>query len=211
VPTGPAVARVEVEQATIRSWTDPFGEVRAQIIVSVTNGGTAAASLPRSGTAYRVMSRDGTVVALGRFAHVFPTVVGPDETAWFIDTLSATLANQSELADVEVALVTGDPGPAESRAVPLSVSDLAWREGSDGGISVTGTVRNYGRETVPRAEVGVILLADDGSPLGVVYDVSSVRDLAPGETSAFTTAYPGTAPIDPAEVAQTVAIAIPRE
>jgi len=98
------VARVEVEQATIRSWTDPFGEVRAQIIVSVTNGGTAAASLPRSGTAYRVMSRDGTVVALGRFAHVFPTVVGPDETAWFIDTLSATLANQSELADVEVAL-----------------------------------------------------------------------------------------------------------
>jgi hypothetical protein len=201
-----------VTATVLHPWVDPFDEVRAQILVEVTNQADAAAYLVPGETAYRVTSPGGETVAGSRFAHVFPPLVPPGGRAWLIDTISATFVDPADLRALDVTVEERPPEDGdEDRAAGLVVQGVEWRASATGGLEASGVVANTGSTTVGRIAIAVILLGQNGQMLAGVYDVDDARDLAPGETASFTTDYPGTAPLDPTIVAgaEAVAVAMP--
>jgi hypothetical protein len=188
---------------------DPLGQVRAQVLVGVTNRGGMPGYLPPAATTYRVLGPRGDLVARGRFAHAFPPYIEGASTGWLIDTLSATFTDPEEIGTVEVAL-NGQPAqPGDSgRATALTAADTRWELADDGTVEAMGSVVNVGDRLVGRIAVGVILLGHQGEPLAGVYDVEDVRDLAPGESATFSTSYPGSPPLQMADVATARAFAV---
>lgn len=195
--TGPG--RLEVMQERLRSWRDSVGAVRAQVIVTAANVGGSPVEISASGTTWTISDDAGRVVSQGRFAHAFPPVVLPGGVVYLIDGVSATFAEPDELAelDVEIGVVQAD---SVDPVVPLQIANLSLSGTPDGGVNVSGVVTNSSDTPVSEATLGVVLKDAAGDIVGGAYDVA-VGGLAPGATRSFETAYPGTPPIDAADVA----------
>lgn len=188
----------------VRVWRDPTGTVRAQIVIEVRNAGAGNVDL-RSGTAsYTLKGTDGNLLYEGLFPYSFPATLRPTETAYLVDTATLEFVEPSEVGPVEIAL---KPAPAASESAQLRVEDVAWRRApTGGGLEVTGRILNPGG-AVEDALVAVILLDAEGAILGAVYDNTDAAHIAAGGVAEFRTAYPGTPPLTPGDVASVRAVA----
>ena len=205
-PVRPDTGPMQLTDRTLHTWVDQFGEVRAQILATAWNGGDTPVWMPGARSTWRIRDRAGQIVASGRFAHAFPEVVAPGEHVLFIETLSATLAERSELSDLEIET---DARPIDESAKPivlLTVTDLTWGQAEDGGLLVRGRVSNETGLTVADVRVGVVLRDRAGSALGGLYD-ASIGTMTAGSVREFVSDYPGTPPVEPADVATAEAVA----
>jgi hypothetical protein len=203
-------ADLRVTASAVRPWVDELGELRAQVLVGVTNQGGSAGYLPSSASAWEVSDAGGFAVSRGRFAHVFPRLVEPGATAWLVDALSATFTERADLGALTVTL-DERAATAEDRAETgaLTVGDVTWRLDAAGRLSVSGVVENVGDQRIGRWSAGVVLVAADGTPLAAAYEIGDVDGLAPGGTARFSTSYPGSAPVAQDEVDGVIAAAVP--
>ncbi|MFL5642431.1 MAG: hypothetical protein ACJ771_08825, partial [Chloroflexota bacterium] len=112
-----------------------------QVIVPVTNGGKDWVALPRSASQYQVVDGRGRELASGLFTIALPGTIGPNETAYLVETVSAVFVAGSGTPSVKAdvsAVVVAKPKAS------LSVTDVAAATGADGGLRLTGTVHNDG-------------------------------------------------------------------
>ena len=186
-------------------WEDRFGAVRVEVIATVRNTGGAPVEVAVSNATWAVSDDDGNRIASGRFAHAFPSVLEAGAQGYLIDGVSAAFAQPEELAQLEVEI----PGHAlDETVVPvaLNVADLEWIASTDGGLEVSGRVENPSPALVEEAKVAVVLKDVQDDILCAVYDVA-IGPLGAGESRSFDTAYPGTPPVSPGDVAAAEAIA----
>jgi hypothetical protein len=195
--TGPG--RLETTAQRLSVWKDKFGQVRAQVIVMARNAGGTPLVVATSAASWSVSDGAGDVTARGRFTHAFPGVVAPGGVVFFIDGVSAAFAEPAELAKLDVVMAN-EPMDEDGTLVPLETNDLSWTIADGGGLEVSGNVSNTSTGTVTDATVGIVVKDARGQVVAGVYSVD-LGDLAAGESRPFTTAYPGTPPIDPAIVA----------
>jgi hypothetical protein len=182
---------LSVGEAAVRTWNGPYGETRLQVIVPVRNDDARWLTLPRSSSTYRIIDQERREVARGVFTASLPASIGPGDTGYLVDTVSVTFVDpsgaQSVVADVHAILA--DPPVAS-----VSVSELSATTGRGGGLRVTGQVRNEGSTTTGWIMAGAVALAQDGTPMGAVYDPTDIGLLEPGEVTTFDTEYPGAPP-----------------
>jgi hypothetical protein len=190
-PSGRPVVRTGAP--AILTWTGVFGESRIQVIVPVRNTGTGWVRLPRAASSYRLLDDRRRELDGGVFSATLPEVLGPGETGYLVDTLSASFSDPRAIATTRVSLGSA---PTDRPASGLTVSDLELSSGASGGLRAVGQVRNDGDESVPTALVGVVVLDGDDRPAGAVYDLTDVTDLGPGSVACFDTDYPGAPPLD---------------
>ncbi|MFL5647127.1 MAG: hypothetical protein ACJ776_01910 [Chloroflexota bacterium] len=186
-----AGADLQVGQGTVTTWTGPYRETRMQVIVPVTNGGKDWVALPRSASQYQVVDGRGRELASGLFTIALPGTIGPNETAYLVETVSAVFVAGSGTPRVkaEVSAV-----PAAKPTASLSVTDVAAATGTDGGLRVTGVVHNDGPSKTGWLVAGGVLVDPKGQPVGAVYDPGRVGPVDPGATATFDTSYPGAPP-----------------
>jgi hypothetical protein len=177
----------------IRTWTGPYGVARVQVILPVRNTGPGWLLLPRSRSSYRILDSRGRDVAGGVFTAAMPEFIGPGETAYLVDTLSATFVDPREFRTAEA---TVDAIAAAKPDLTLSVGEIKLSKGPGGGLRAIGVVRNDGGTTARSVVAGVIAIGPDGQAIGAVFDLTDVGDLGPGEAVTFDTEYPGAAPVD---------------
>ena len=192
--------RLETSAASLRTWTDEFGEVRAQIVVTARNTGGAAVAVPGSQTTWRVLDQAGQVVTSGRFARAFPPVVASGESVQLIEAVTATFADPEELATLDVTLVSRPADGGSPAVMPLDVSAITWEANTNGSVRVSGEVANTTHLAVHDVAVAVVLRGDAAQVLAGAYDVS-LGSLEPGASATFSTDYPGTPMIDVALIA----------
>jgi hypothetical protein len=198
-----------VTSSAIRPWTDELGELRAQVLVGVTNTGGTPGFLPQAATTYEIRSPDGVAVARGRFGHVFPPLVEPGERTWFVDAISAAFTDPTALAAPRVVLDERAATPRDLvRHALLHIDGAQWEVDQDGRVTVSGVVVNAGTERVERWSAGVILLDARGVPVAAAYEIGDDRPLEPGQAASFRTDYPGSGPIDEGAVATIEAVAV---
>ena len=193
-----------VTTAVVRSWQSA-GVTRAQVVAEVRNVSQGPIAFVPSGSRYRVLDRAGREVTHGVFTYAAPDRISPGAEAYLIDTVSTLFARPADIARVEVQPALT---PAQTAATLLSIQDVTWRHATDGGLVATGNVTNDTDTEVASAFVCVVFVGRDGHPLGGVYDLTDVRELAPGSDKRFATGYPGTPPIAPQDVARVEAIAL---
>lgn len=204
-PTGAGESgRLEMATQRLAVWEDRFGAVRAEVVVTVRNAGGSPIEVALSTATWTVTDDAGDSVASGRFAHAFPPIVEPGGEAFLIDGVSAAFAEADELAKLEVE-VQGEPVGDEDGLVALDVADVQWTSDDDG-VVISGRVENPSANAVREAYAAVVLRNDRDEILAAVYDVA-IGPLGPGESRPFDTAYPGTPPVDPDEVAIADAVA----
>jgi hypothetical protein len=203
-PTGASVddTLVVVDHALV-TWKDPFGQVRAEIISQVENRGGQALSIPGGQSGYSISAPDGLIVASGRFGHAFPSIVGPGEHAYLIDSIAATFVDETELADVTVDLHFE---PAATGATNLMIDDVRWAIDQNR-VLVSGRVTNRGQSPAGPVAVGAVLRDGSDRILCAVYDVGHIGGLAPGESVAFSTSYPEVQPAWPTDAVSVEALA----
>jgi hypothetical protein len=177
----------------IRTWTGPYGESRVQVILPVRNAGLSWFQLPRSRSTYRILDPRGREVAGGVFTAAMPEFIGPGETSYLVDTLSATFVEPREFRSAEA---TVDAVAAAKPDLTLSVGEIELFKGPGGGLRAIGVVRNDGGTTARSVVAGVVVIGLDGQAIGAVFDLTDVGDLEPGEAVAFDTEYPGAPPVD---------------
>jgi hypothetical protein len=187
----PAATAVRVGNGTVTTWTGPYQETRMQVVVPITNEGTDWVALPRSASRYRVLDGGGRELASGLFTIALPGTIGPKETAYLVETVSAVFVagKGTPTVKADVAAV-----PATKPAASLRVTDVAATTGPDGGLRVTGVVHNDGQATTGWLVAGGVLVDAKGQPLGAAYDPGRVGPLDPGATATFDTGYPGAPP-----------------
>ena len=122
-----------------------------------------------------------------------------------IDGVSAAFAQPAELAKLDVQ-ISSEPMEDDGTIVALEASDLSWTTADDGGLEVSGEVSNPSTGAVTNGTVGIVLKDARGQIVAGAYSVD-LGELAAGETRSFVTAYPGTPPINPADVASAEAAA----
>jgi hypothetical protein len=184
-------AVVRVDRGTARIWTGPYGEVRIQVIVPVRNSGTDWVALPRSASTYRVVDGHGRELASGLFTAALPGIIGPNQTGYLVETVSAVFSagRGTPTVETEVAAV-----PVARPTASLSVTDLRASTAADEGLRLTGVVHNEGPATTGWLVAGGVLIDATRRPMAAVYDPGRVGPLRPGASAAFDTAYPGAAP-----------------
>jgi hypothetical protein len=177
----------------IRTWIGSYGEARVQVILPVRNTGPGWLQLPRSRSLYRILNSQGRDVAGGVFTAAMPEFIGPGDTAYLVDTLSATFVDTRQFRTAEA---TVDANEAAKPDLTLSVGEVELSKGPGGGLRAIGVVRNDGESTARSVVAGVIAIGPDGQAIGAVFDLTDVGDLEPGEAVAFDTEYPGAAPVE---------------
>jgi hypothetical protein len=192
-PATPAAGDVvvHVDKGTVRTWTGPYEESRIQVIVPVRNRGTDWVALPRSTSRYRVTDGRGRELASGLFTVALPGIIGPNQTAYLVETVSAVFVGGSGTPTVEAAVVAA---PAARPAASLKVTDLRAMTSPDGGLRLIGVVRNDGPAATGWLIAGGVLIDARGRPVGAVYDPGRVGPLPAGASATFDTAYPGAPP-----------------
>jgi hypothetical protein len=188
----------------VLTWTGQFGELRLQVILPVRNVGADWLRLPRSKSTYRILDRARRDLGGGVFTAALPEFVGPGETAYLTDTLSASFADPREVitAESDVHAVAADPP-----GTLLSVAAVALSTGPSGGLEASGQVRNDGAVPARSVIAGVIALDQAGRPIGAVYDLTDVGPIEPGATIKFNTEYPGAPPIRDSAVGSAIGFA----
>jgi hypothetical protein len=198
---------MEVAASSVRGWVDPFGAVRAHVVVVGRNAGDTPVTISASGSRWQIVDAAGKEVAEGRFAHAFPPVVAPGDRVLLIETLSATFTDPQDVRGINAAIATESSRDGTTSVLQLEVSDVTWRAGVDNGLAVEGRVINRTDQAVTDAAVAVVVSDAGGQILGGAYDVG-VGSLEPGESASFSTSYPGTPPVDPQSVVSADATAI---
>jgi hypothetical protein len=198
----PAEIRLAVIETAAPTWVDRAGQERAQIIVVVRNDGTTPVQLDRSATTYRATAAGG-LVTTGRFTQAWPELIGPGDTAFFVDTIGVVFSGGATFssidADVRGTATDNDP-------VALPVADVDWRL-TDAGLEIAGSVVNDTGEDLEDVAVGALIRDRDGGLLGAVHGTSTIERVASDAAAAFATTSPGTAPIDPERVGVVDAVA----
>jgi hypothetical protein len=197
--------RLETAAQRLAVWEDPFGAVRAEVVVTVRNTGGSPVEVALSTATWTVSDEAGQPVASGRFAHAFPAVVEPGGEAYLIDGVSAAFAEANELATLEVD-VQGEPAGHADAPVELEVADVEWTQTDEGGVVASARVENPSTEPVSEVSAAVLIRDGSGEIVAAVYDVA-IGSLGPGESRTFDTAYPGTPPVDPDSVASAEGVA----
>jgi hypothetical protein len=195
-PAPGATGRVDsaAGKPVIRTWTGSYGEARVQVILPVRNEGPGWFQLPRSRSRYRILDSRGRDVAGGVFTAAMPEFIGPGETAYLVDTLSATFVDPREFRTAEA---TVDAIAAAKPDLTLSVGEIELSKGPGGGLRAMGVVRNDGGTTARSVVAGVVVIGPpDGQAIAAVFDLTDVGDLEPGDAVAFDTEYPGAAPVE---------------
>ena len=190
-PVAPA-ARLSIGEPAVRTWRGAFGELRLQVILEVRNAGSVWMRLPRSASTYQVFDQTRRPVAGGIFAAALPELVGPGETSYLIDTLSAAFGKPS---DFRSARATVNAAPAQPPEVSLSVSSVELSTGTDGGLRAVAQVQNDGQVAARSIIAGIIVFDRHDRPIAGLYDLTDVTQLAPGERIQFATDYPGAPPV----------------
>ncbi|HKG56803.1 MAG TPA: FxLYD domain-containing protein [Candidatus Limnocylindrales bacterium] len=198
-----AIAAVEVSEQALRTWTDAYGEVRAEVIAVIRNSGRVAATLGGRNTGYTIAAPDGTIVASGVFARSFPDVIAPGEKGYLIDAVPATFVKAGDLSKLKLKVA---PQPAPASTQTLIVEDLTWTS-ERGALTVSGTVRNDGQTAAGHVVVAAILRDASGRIVCAVYDTATVTDLAPAQVAKFKTSYPASAPVPAAAISRAEGVA----
>lgn len=163
-----------------------------QVIVPVRNAGAGWIELPRSTSTYRVVDGAGREIASGLFTAALPEVIGPGEIGYLIETVSSAFVvgrgERAVQADIK-AVATERP------IARLSVDALKASTAPDGGLRVTGRVRNVGSSATGWVMAGAIVLDRTGRPLGAAYDPGRIGTIQPGASATFDTSYPGAPPM----------------
>jgi hypothetical protein len=184
-------ASVTVGEGTVTTWTGAFGEARIQVIVPVRNTTASWVGLPRSASRFRVVDGGGRELASGLFTVALPGVIGPDQTAYLVETVSASFVAGTGTPKVEA---TVEAAPVDEPATSLQVTDLQAEAGPDGGLRLKGTVENKGPAPADALIAGGVLLDAQRRPVGAVYDPGLAGPVAAGASVPFETAYPGAPP-----------------
>jgi hypothetical protein len=200
-PAGPA--GFTIVSSTVKSWPGP-GVTRAQVLVKLRNDAPTPLEFVPSGSRYRILASTGREVASGVFTYAVPDSVGPGEHAYLVETVSALLVAPGTVERVEVRPLAR---VAEQVDPLLTVRDVKWRSGAGGGLEASGLVTNGTSERVATGFVCVLFFDQADALVGAVYDLTDIRDVEPGASASFTTAYPGAPPIDPHQVASAKGIA----
>lgn len=198
--TDPALS---MGQAAIRTWKDSFGRSRLQVILPVRNDDTRWVRFLETSSLYRIVG-DAGEVASGAFI-ALPAVIGPDETAYLVDTISIPGVERTRglLVEPEVAGLPTDPSTTS-----FSITGLRLVSGIGGDMRATGLVHNEGGRATTGVIAGAIVLDRDGRPLGAVYDTFDVGRLGPSETRKFVTDfYPGGPPVDESVIGELIGAA----
>ena len=206
--TGASTGDARVARAVAPAWRDRSGSVRAQVVVEVVNRGKGLLLLAPSTTTYEIRTRSGSPLHAGLFAYAFPHVIGPNESAYLIDTVDLDFVTPADVGSVRA---TVRARPAAGRPTALRVSGVSWTTGPDGGIVVSGSVANTSPRNVTRGVLGVVLLGARGEILGGVYDITHVGTIGAGRRVSFRTGYPGTPPVPAASVRSVRAFAFDLE
>lgn len=198
--TDPALS---MGQAAILTWKDSFGRSRLQVILPVRNDDTRWVRFLATSSRYRVVG-DAGEVASGAFI-ALPAVIGPDETAYLVDTISVPGVERAQGLSVEHE-VTGLP--TEPSTTSFSITDLRLVSGVGGDMRATGLVHNDGGTASRGVTAGAIALDRDGRPLGAVYDTFDVGRLGPSEARRFVTDFdPGGPPVDESVIGELIGAA----
>ena len=204
-PTGTDPGMAVVIGAWFRGWSDPSSVTRGQVLAVVENLTSGWVLLPTGASHYTIRDPAGNDVTSGAFAYAFPQRLPPGGRAYLVDSIDASFADLATFDDVAVAPVFEDSEPA---ADALVVTEVSWAEAESGGLTASGRVTNQGRSEVRDVVVAVVFLDAAGSPLSVIYDPEP-RSLVAGASRAFTTAYPHSGPMNPADIFRAEPIAGP--
>jgi hypothetical protein len=192
-----------IVSSTVKSWPGP-GVTRAQVLVKLRNDAPTALRFVPSGSRYRILDSKRREVASGVFTYAVPDRVAPGGYTYLLETVSALLVEPGEVGSVEVTPLTRVTEQADS---VLTVAEVSWRRGAGGGLEATGIVTNNTSVTVGTGFVSVLFFDGHDALIGAVYDLTDIQNLAPGRSTRFATAYPGTAPLTPGSVARAEGIA----
>jgi hypothetical protein len=194
-PTSPGEdVAVSVETAVGTPWKGAFGETRIQVIAAVRNAGAGWVAFPSAASRYRLLDGGGREIGSGVFTAALPGVVRPGGTAYLVDTISAAFATGKGPTKVETEV---HAVRAQAATATLTVDALHASTGDDGGLRVTGTVRNDGDVATGPVVAAAIVLDAKQKPLGAVYDLSDAGPLDPHASYTFATSYPGAPPPPP--------------
>jgi hypothetical protein len=194
-----------VAGAWFRGWSDPTSVTRGQVLAVVENRSSNWITFPTGASRYTILDDTGRRSASGAFAYAFPQRLGPGARAYLVDMIDASFADLAALKEVTVEPIVDSSEPASDGLV---VTDIAWATANGGGLTASGRLTNRGSAEVRDVLVAIVFLDAAGNPLALIYDPEP-HTLSPNESRAFTTAYPNTGPLDPADVFRVESIAGP--
>jgi hypothetical protein len=204
-PTASARPATAVSGAWFRGWSDPTSVTRGQVLSVVQNRSSSWITFPTGASRYSILDDAGRRSASGAFAYAFPQRLEPGGRAYLVDMIDASFANLTALKEVTVEPIVEASEPVTD---VLVVTDVTWGKANGGGLTASGRLTNRGSAEVRGVLVAIVFLDTAGNPLALTYDPEP-RTLGPNESRAFTTAYPNTGPLDPAQVFQVESIAAP--
>jgi hypothetical protein len=191
-----------VVHAGVKSWLAE-GVTHLQILAVLRNDAPSPVQFVPAGSTYRIFDREGRAVATGVFTYAIPDRMAPGATGYLVETLSSLFVMPRDVARV---VVVPSIQPAAEAATELPVSDLTWRS-TAAGVEASGVVTNGTQGNVDDVFIAVLFFDSKNELVGAVYDVTDVLSLDRGASARFSTAYPGTGPLGPRDIARAEAIA----
>ncbi len=158
---------------------DEYGYTKAIVMIEITNNGTKDLYLDIC--SYDLEDSAGSLIATESMVSCFPSVLSPGEKGYLYET--SYLDDYSGDGNV-VVLPHLSIEDATIKNTRYPVSDISITDDGYGGIKVLGRVENNTNETEDSPEVAVVFYDDNGTPLGLDYDLL-LPSLAPGDKTGF--------------------------
>ena len=168
----------EVGEGKVSTWTDSIGSEWIQVMVPVVNNGTDNLYLG-SGT-MDLEDETGHLVKSMNLVSVFPTVIGPGETAYYYEE---TTLDESIEGDLSV-IPHVDVEKAKVDLIRYEVSDMDLKDKEYGGVELTGRVENTTQEDGTLVYVTAFLYNEDNELLGQAFTILN-NDLVAGDKIGF--------------------------
>ena len=172
-------AHYQITYQSASTWKNSIGTVWVQAMFEVTNVGTTELYL--SSGAYDLEDSEGNLVSSSRLVSVYPTVIGPGESALYHETTTISDAD----SEIDVTIL---PRPSIKRAkidnVRLEVTEVTFSEGTFSGIQARGRVENTTGEEQSSVTIAIILYDIDDKPIGVL-STTLMEDIASGDKIGF--------------------------
>ena len=153
----------EISYQSVKAWTNSFGTNKVQIIVEITNTGSAPIYL--SSGAYDLEDASGTLLASESMLAFYPHVLAAGEKGYIYE--AETLD-----ADADTELVLSPAVEAVAATVDLircPVTDIALSDDENGNIKVTGNIENTSGEDGSSVYIALVMYDADDLPIGLVY------------------------------------------
>lgn len=169
----------DVGEGTAVTWTDSIGTKWVQLVVPVTN--TGESNLYLESATFDLEDESGNLVQTIQMVSVFPDVIKPGETACYCE--QTEFEGDSDLKLKVIPHV--DVEEAHVDCIRLEVSETGIKnEEYDGGVRVTGRVKNTTEEDQDLVYVSAVLYDSDNNVIGSVFTILE-NTLASGETIGF--------------------------